>query len=123
MGRAADRAVLAFRHVPTLEGEEKDIDEEQEQALRTALGLDGHYVVTCEVNEEHLDTPDSGALYVLLVEGERVILVSHGWGASGAHVDVRCYVGLEQPQQVEPVVIDAGGTVMVVNPVTDTRPV
>ena len=45
---------------------------------------------------------DSGstALCVVLVEGERVIVVNHGWGASGAHVDVRCFVGAEP---------DAGG--------------
>jgi hypothetical protein len=97
------------------------MDDQTTEALVKSLALEGHTVFTFDVEAEHLDQPDSGALYVMLVEGERIILVGHGWGSSGAHVDVRCYVGRDTPRLVEPVVVDAGGTVMVLNP-SDGRP-
>ena len=93
-----------------------------EKELLEILGINPEGTVAVfSVDPDYADTPDSTALYVVLVEGERVIVVSHGWGASGAHVDVRCFVGAE-PVPVEPVVIEAGGTVMILNSVTDTRP-
>ena len=89
---------------------------QEREELVEALGLggEGQTVAVFDVKESNAE-PDAAALHMLLVEGPRLIVVSHGWGASGAHVDVRTYVGTDDPQQVTPEVLELDRTVSIYN--------
>jgi hypothetical protein len=77
--------------------------EEENLALADRLGLTGDVLVMS--TNSHYEPVVTDGFNIVLVEGDRIITATHGWGASGAHIDVRTYVGIESPQPTEPLVI------------------
>lgn len=91
------------------------LTEEEQAELARVLDIPADdYLIVFQVNRD--GEPDGTALHVLLIDGDNMILVQHGWGASGAHVDVRCFVGVAAPAQITPEVLELNRTVMVGNP-------
>lgn len=79
--------------------------EERNLALVDRLGLDCPDVMVLDGSNSVLGVSGDGFCIVLVDDHERVIVAQHGWGASGAHIDVRTYVGHDSPRRVQPTVI------------------
>jgi hypothetical protein len=79
--------------------------EERNLALVERLGLDCPDVMVLDGSRSVLGVSGDGFCIVLIDGAERVIVARHGWGTSGAHVDVSTYVGHDTPRRVQPTVI------------------
>ena len=85
--------------------DELNAAEERNLDLVERLGLDCPDVMVLDGSASPLGVSGDGFCIVLVDGSERMIVARHGWGVSGAHIDVRTYVGHETPRRVEPTVI------------------
>ena len=85
--------------------------EEENLDLAERLGLDGDVMImSAEADQE----PVVGdGFSVVLVGGDDVIVATHGWGSSGAYIDVHTYTGVDDPQPTTPVLVVLEGEVTI----------